>query len=123
MPARFERGEVYWFDFRGSEGSEADDLRPVILLQTDWIQGLNTVLAVPCTTEMRRMEQPTGIFISKVESGLPSDSVAVCHLLTALDKSRESGKGPIGRVSGRTLHRILFVVMELLGIDAETFME
>ena len=120
MTSGFERGEVYWFDLRDSE---AENLRPFIILQTDWIRGLNTLLAVPCTTEMRRMEQPTGIFISKAESGLPSDSVAICHLLTALDKSRESGNGPIGRVTGRTLNRILFVVTELIGIDAETFME
>lgn len=32
MSASFERGEVYWFDFRGSTGSERDDICPAIVL-------------------------------------------------------------------------------------------
>lgn len=123
MNSPFERGEVYWFDFRGSTGSERDDVSPAIVLQTNWIRGFNTVLCVPCSAEVERRKQPTCVFVPSSESGLPHDSVALCHLLSALDKSRvQPPIRPVGRLPEQTLQKILLIVAELLEISAETFL-
>ncbi len=44
------RGEVYWFDLRDTQGSEPNKVRPALVLQTDWVRGLETFLAVPLTS-------------------------------------------------------------------------
>jgi len=121
MKSEFERGEVYWFDFAGHVGSERDKVSPAIILQTDWIKSLNTVIAVPCSKEIRRRKQPTGIFIPQGESGLPYDSVALCHLIASMNKSR-AVEGPIGRISEPNLQKILRILIELLDITAESFL-
>ena len=123
MHSSFERGEVCWFDFSGHVGSEADDIRPAVILQANWIQGLHTVIAVPCSKEIERRKQPTCVFIPSTESDLPYDSVAVCHLASALDKDRAVEDKPTGRLSDKKLHEILLILVELLEITPDTWIE
>ncbi len=61
----------------------------------------------------------------KSESGLDEDSVALCHLLSAWDRSRICAQVPeaTGRVSDMTVDRVLAVVTLLLGVDPLAMLE
>ena len=71
---------------------------------------------------MKRIVQPTVVGLASAETGLPFDSVAICHLLTALDLGRVQGVGPGGKVSEITLRKVLIVLTDLLEISADTFL-
>lgn len=118
---------MFWFDLSGGEGSEVDKVRPALIVQADYYEGLETVLAVPLSSRLERARQPTGVSLLKAETGLDHDSVALCHLLGAFDKSRivpgpNGEPGPVGRLGQLAHDRVLQVVTDLLGVDAETFL-
>ncbi len=116
-----QAGDVYRIDFGRAKGSEAEEERPAIVMQVPIIRGLDTVLVVPCTKEMRRKSQPTNLAIASNLSGLEHDSVALVHLLSAVSKTAIL-EGPFGNVGELTLNKLRFIAADLLGIDAETFL-
>jgi len=69
-------------------GSESGFDRPVLIVQSDKLNRsrLNTVLAVPLTGQIHRAQLDTNVFIPKSASGLPHDSVAVTHLVNAINR-------------------------------------
>lgn len=72
-----------------NRGSEQAGTRPVLILQRDVLSKFTTsVLAVPLTTNLRRSGLPSAVLIREPGTGLPHDSVALCHQLRVLDKSR-----------------------------------
>ena len=84
-----KRGEIWLADLNPIQGSEQAGVRPVLIFQNDTISRFTTtVLAIPFTTNLRRASLPSCIRISKDEGGLTNDSVALCHQLRALDKTR-----------------------------------
>ncbi|MBI5473427.1 MAG: type II toxin-antitoxin system PemK/MazF family toxin [Ignavibacteriae bacterium] len=83
------RGEVWLADLNPTKGSEQSGVRPVIVFQNDVISKFSTtVLTIPLTTNLRRASPPTSVQINKGEAGLDEASVALCHQLRVLDKSR-----------------------------------
>jgi mRNA interferase MazF len=104
------RGEVWFADLNPTRGSEQAGVRPVIIFQTDLLNELTaTVLAIPLTTNLRRAALPSCVLIHQREGGLPNDSVALCHQMRVLDKTRLQRKlGTLGQqvlsaVEGRVL--------------------
>jgi mRNA interferase MazF len=96
-------------------GSEQAGTRPVLIVQTNAINRFTTtVLAIPFTTNLRRAALPSCIQVAAGEGGLTSDSVALCHQLRVLDKTRLAKK--LGDVSDATLERIEICVLFTLGI-------
>lgn len=127
------RGDVYWFDFGGTVGSEPDGCtddepdplcdahrRPGVVVQAEWLDALDTVVVVPLTGRLRRRGQPTCVFLPRRATGLPRESVAVCHLVFALDKVRISGEPAVGRLAEQHVLEIEAVLVELLGIQMES---
>jgi len=83
------RGEIWLADLNPIRGSEQAGTRPVLIFQNNAISRFTTtVLAIPLTTNLRRAALPSCVLIEKGEAGLTSDSVALCHQLRVLDKSR-----------------------------------
>ena len=72
------------------------------------------MLAIPFTTNLRRASLPSCIRISKDEGGLTNDSVALCHQLRALDKTRL--RRQLGTVRQDTLSTIENCVLSTMGI-------
>jgi mRNA interferase MazF len=84
-----KRGEVWLAELNPIRGSEQAGTRPVLILQNNSINRFtNTFLAIPLTTNLRRASLPTCVLLSEGEGGLVKDSVALCHQLRVLDKSR-----------------------------------
>jgi mRNA interferase MazF len=83
------RGEVWWADLAEPRGSEPGDRRPVLIVQDDHLtaSALSTVMVVPLTTNLRRAAAIGNVALSKRDTGLPRESVAlVCQVMT-LDKA------------------------------------
>jgi mRNA interferase MazF len=86
MPAR---GEVWFANLDPTRGTEQAGTRPVVVFQADAVNEFtSTVLCIPLTTNLRRAALPTCLLIRKTEGGLTDDSVALCHQMRALDKTR-----------------------------------
>jgi mRNA interferase MazF len=99
------RGEIWLADLNPTRGSEQAGTRPVLIFQNDLINRYTTtVLTIPLTTNLRRASLPSCVQILKGEGGLSSDSVALCHQLRVLDKTRLTRK--LGAVSPKTISAI-----------------
>jgi mRNA interferase MazF len=111
----FRRSEVWLADLNPARGSEQAGTRPVLIFQNDLINKFTTtVLTIPFTTNLRRASLPSCVKVSKREGGLSSDSVALCHQLRVLDKSRLQRK--LGELSEETMTAIESRVIFTMGI-------
>ena len=88
------RGDVYMLDFGVPFGSEPGMRRPVVIVQSDKenLNGLNTKVVVPLTSNTINADLKGNVFISKKESGLSKDSVALVHQIIVVDKMRLENK-------------------------------
>lgn len=83
------RGHVWMADLNPIRGSEQAGTRPIMLLQNNAINPYTrTVLAVPCTTNLRRAALPSCVLIQHGDGGLVADSVALGHQVRVLDTYR-----------------------------------
>lgn len=120
----FAAGDVRWFDFGWAVGSEAGGHHTGVIIQADWLPaGLGTVLVVPCTGNLARRKQATCVFLPKAETGLDQDTVAVCHLLSAVDRRAVLDDGPGGQLSPRCLIAVRLMVAQILGITTDLLLE
>jgi mRNA interferase MazF len=110
------RGELYWPDLDPYTGSEQGGERPVLVLQDDHVNRVSrTVVVVPFTTNLRRANLPTALFLRAGTGGLLRDSVALCHHIRAIDKQRLRGR--IGQMLPADVGRVETVVLRTLGIS------
>jgi mRNA interferase MazF len=99
------RGDVWLANLDPTRGSEQAGTRPVLIFQNDLINKYTTtVLTIPLTTNLRRASLPSCVQISEGEGGLTSDSVALCHQLRVLDKTRLIRR--LGAVTPKTVSAI-----------------
>ena len=84
------RGDVCMLDFGIPFGSEPGMRRPVVIIQSDKenLNGLNTKVVVPLTSNTVNADLQGNVFIPKKESGLSKDSVALVHQIIVVDKMR-----------------------------------
>jgi len=84
------RGEIWWADLGVPFGSEPGFRRPVLVVQADSFNRsrIDTVLCVPCTTNLRLADAPGNVHLDTVESGLRKESVVVVSQVTCLDRIR-----------------------------------
>jgi mRNA interferase MazF len=109
------RGEVWLADLNPIRGSEQSGTRPVIVMQNNAINRFTkTVLAIPLTTNLRRVSLPSCVRVPKGEGGLASDSVVLCHQMRVLDTSRLKQK--LGVVTPTTIEAIEDCLLFTLGI-------
>lgn len=110
-----KRGDVWLADLNPIRGSEQSGTRPVLIFQNNVINKFtSTALTIPFTTNLRRASLPSCLQIPKGEGGLASDSVALCHQLRVLDKTRLLKK--LGEVNIRTLSAIEICVKFTIGM-------
>lgn len=72
-------GSVYYMKFDGI-GSEQKGWRPGVVFQNN-SANLNSpnVIALPCTTVMKKIHQPTHVLLRRQESGMAKDSIVLCE--------------------------------------------
>ena len=84
------QGDVWWADFPDPTGSEAGYRRPLVVVQGESfnLSRIQTVVAVPLTSQLRLAEAPGNVHLVPSATGLPRDSVANVSQVTALDRRR-----------------------------------
>ncbi|MBI3269492.1 MAG: type II toxin-antitoxin system PemK/MazF family toxin [Planctomycetes bacterium] len=100
-----KRGEAYWAELEPRSGSEQRGRRPVVVVSHD---GFNTapnwrsVIVVPLSTSVRQAARgPTAVPLPAGAAGLPVESIALCHQVTTLDRSKLVAR--IGSLSADTM--------------------
>ena len=110
------RGDIWLADLNPTRGSEQAGTRPVLVFQHNVISKYTTtVLTIPLTTNLRRAALPSCVQIPKGEGGLAADSVALCHQLRVLDKTRLLKR--LGTMSLKTISAIESCVKFTMGIS------
>ena len=84
------RGDIWWVDFGEPLGSEPGWRRPAVIVQSDEFNksDMNTTVVIPLTTNLRLAEFPGNVLLSKQDSKLSKDSVAVTPQITVIDSIR-----------------------------------
>ncbi len=102
------RGELYWARLVPRSGSEQRGRRPVVLVSSDGFNETPTwrsIIVVPVTTSARQSSRgPTAVPLAAADTGLPEDSVAICHQITTLDRSKVETR--IGALPREALERV-----------------
>ncbi len=87
-----KRGEIYWADLIPRSGSEQLGRRPVIIISHDVFNESpqwHSIITVPVSTSEKQSQRgPSAVFLQKGTAGLKHSSVALCHQVTTLDRSK-----------------------------------
>lgn len=110
------RGEVWVANLNPNKGYEIGKIRPVLVLQAEWLTGLAipTVLVAPLTTQLRREFEPLRVLV-KARSRLLRDSQVMVEHLRALDRAR-IGEGPLATLSAPEMEQIERSLKAVLGM-------
>lgn len=110
-----KRGEVSLVDLgQSKEDHEQAGRRPALVLQTDDLSPLSTVVIIPLTTQPRRAGFANTVLIPAREGGQDHDSVALCHPIRALDRRKLIRK--IGELAPERLSEIELAILFVLGL-------
>jgi mRNA interferase MazF len=108
------RGEVWLAKLDPTQGSEQAGTRPIVIFQENTLSKFTTtVITIPVTSNLRRAALPSCIQISSGEAGLTQESVALCHQLRVLDKTRLIKK--LGQLEPATVSALETTVLFTLG--------
>ena len=103
-----KRGEVYWADLVPRSGSEQQGRRPVVVVSHDAFnqtQGWRSIIVVPLLTSAAQAGRgPSAVLLSQGAGGLGKDSVALCHQVTTLDRTKLTQR--IGELNSTELSQV-----------------
>ena len=87
-----KRGDIFIAELQPRSGSEQMGRRPVIVVSHDSLNqtpNWRSIIIVPLSTSINQASRGDSVIaISKGEGGLSQDSVALCHQVTTLDRSK-----------------------------------
>jgi len=100
------QGDICWCDLGEPVGAEPGFVRPIVIIQGNPFNRsrIDTVLALPLTSNLKWQKAPGNVLLSKGESGLPKESVALVAQIITVDRAHLST--PIKQLSKRVLHRL-----------------
>jgi mRNA interferase MazF len=103
-----KRGDVYFAELSPRSGSEQTGRRPIIIISHDGFNqtpNWRSIIVIPLSTSNNQARRGlTAIIIEQGEAGLIQDSVALCHQVTTLDRSKLKQK--LGELSDAKLLEI-----------------
>jgi mRNA interferase MazF len=87
-----KRGDICWANLAPRSGSEQTGRRPVIILSHDAFNqtpGWRSIIVIPLSTSTAQTRRgPTVVIMPAATTGLPRNSVALCHQITTLDRGK-----------------------------------
>lgn len=99
---KLKRGHIYTADLNPRFGTEPGKIRPVLVIQTDFINSTHpSTLICSITTRIRPEAEILRAHLKKGESGLKEDSDVMIDQIRAIDNRRfkqELGKLPPSRL-------------------------
>jgi len=86
------RGDIYWANLAPRSGSEQTGRRPVIILSHDAFNetpSWRSIIVIPVSTSPTQARRgPTIVTLHAGTANLKSDSSAICHQITTLDRAK-----------------------------------
>jgi mRNA interferase MazF len=109
------RGDIYLADLNPSRGSEQAGIRPVVVVQREAIDRFTqTVVIVPLTSNLRRLNIPGSFTIPIGEGGLTQESVALCYQIAVIDRQRLMRQlGKLSSFYAQQLNEALIYTLQL----------
>ncbi len=84
----FKIGDIYLMEFCG-DGSEQRGIRPGLIISNNKGNTFSpNVIALPLTTSMKKLSQPTHVILLADETGLERDSIVLCENPERMSKKR-----------------------------------
>ncbi len=112
-----KRGDLYWARLFPRSGAEQRGRRPVVVVSSDGFNetpSWRSIIVVPVTSSARQARRgPSAVFLSAADAGLPQDSVAICHQITTLDRSKLEAR--IGTLPKEALKRQFVLLKRWIG--------
>jgi mRNA-degrading endonuclease toxin of MazEF toxin-antitoxin module len=108
-------GEIYWVDL-------ATGRRPGIVDSRETLNQGNYVVMVLCTTKRLalRSKLPNCVPLRAGEFGMPSDCVAQCEAIYALEKGTiDIGSGILGQLDTARLRDVIKAIGDVIDSDCE----
>lgn len=113
---RIQRGIVCLADLNPPKGTEPGKVRPVLVVQTDLLNGHHpSTLVCPLTTNVKRSVKHLRVHLSKSQAGLDNDSDVMIDQLRAIDNRRIIK--PVGSVPEPIMQQVsanLAIILDLL---------
>lgn len=103
------RGDVYWVDLDPAKGSEANKLRPAVIVSNDGANrvaersGRGVVTVVPVTSNTGKVH-PFQVLLRAADCGLANDSKAQAEQVRAVATGRIRNR--VGQLPASVLQRI-----------------
>ena len=113
--APFLRGEIYILS-----SDAAGKRRPAVVISRDEINGGNQLVMVPFYSAQldKRRQFSFCVLFTAQETGLDKDCVAKVDQISSIDKTKlDFGRGPIGKLNGKQLQKILQALNYVVGAD------
>jgi mRNA interferase MazF len=111
---KIERGEIWLAKLDPTQGSEQAGTRPIIIFQDNTLSKFTTtIITIPLTTNLRRAALPTCLMIPQGQGDLNQDSVALCHQIRVLDKTRLIKK--LGKLESKNIASLENILLFTLG--------
>jgi mRNA interferase MazF len=96
---------VYLADLNPKIGTEPGNVRPVVVVQTDLLNGLHpSTVVCPLTTKVQPKAQFLRVHLAKREAGLKEKSDIIVDQIRAIDNRRFLTK--VGKISTKNQARI-----------------
>ena len=111
----YRRGDLYLANLNPYKGSEQGGTRPVLVLQND--DGnffCPTLIIAPLTTVLKKMKQPTHVYIRSAK-GLTAPSIVALEQIDTIDKCRVLGY--LGKISKEQMSLVEDAMLKSLGIE------
>lgn len=113
------RGEVYWANLAPRSGSEQTGRRPVIIISHDAFnqaKGWRSVIVIPVSTSPSQARRgPTVVALPAGTAGLPSESTAICHQITTIDRAKLDNR--VGALASDLLTKVEGALLVAVDID------
>ena len=101
-----KRGDIYYADLSGSQGSEQGGIRPVLVIQNNLGNKYSPCIIVAAiTSQMTKTKLLTHVLINAGESGLTKDSVILAEQIRTVDKKRIKG-AKITTLNGNIMDKV-----------------
>ena len=116
MTIQIRRGQVWIANLNPNRGREVGKIRPVLIIQGDWLSGAQerTVVVLPLTSQVRRDAEPLRTTVA-ARDGLRADSQVIVDQPRTLERGR-LGEGPLTELSVGEMKRVERSLLAVLGI-------
>ena len=110
------RGQVWTADLNPNRGREVGKIRPVLIVQGDWLSAAQsrTVVVLPLTSHVRHDAEPLRVTIG-ARGGLRMESQVIVDQPRTLDR-RRLGDGPLTELSVDEMARVEESLLAVLGV-------